>query len=90
MHEAGTWARSLYPSLRSTLVALGERAPSEGLVVETLRMAGLLHDLGKVVLTPHNAADTDPDEISKYVAQQIAQFEASGALENVVDRGRGY
>jgi glyoxylate/hydroxypyruvate reductase A len=43
-----------------------------------------------VVLTPHNAADTDPDEISKYVAQQIAQFEASGALENVVDRRRGY
>ena len=26
----------------------------------------------KVVLTPHNAADTDPDEISKYVARQIA------------------
>ena len=46
------------------------------------------HD--KVVLTPHNAADTDPDEISKYVAQQIARLEAGGALENVVDRGRGY
>jgi len=44
----------------------------------------------KVVLTPHNAADTDPDEISKYVAQQIERFEAGGALENVVDRGRGY
>jgi glyoxylate/hydroxypyruvate reductase A len=44
----------------------------------------------KVVLTPHNAADTDADEISKYVAQQIARFEAGGALENVVDRNRGY
>jgi glyoxylate/hydroxypyruvate reductase len=44
----------------------------------------------KVVLTPHNAADTDPDEISKYVARQIERFEAVGALENVVDRGRGY
>jgi glyoxylate/hydroxypyruvate reductase len=44
----------------------------------------------KVVLTPHNAADTDPDEISKYVAHQIERFEAGGALENVVDRGRGY
>lgn len=44
----------------------------------------------KVVLTPHNAADTDPDEISKYVAQQIERFEAGGALENVVDRTRGY
>jgi glyoxylate/hydroxypyruvate reductase A len=43
-----------------------------------------------VVLTPHNAADTDPDEISKYVARQIARFEAGGALDNVVDRARGY
>ncbi len=44
----------------------------------------------KVVLTPHNAADTDPDEISKYVARQIERFEAGGSLENVVDRERGY
>jgi glyoxylate/hydroxypyruvate reductase A len=44
----------------------------------------------KVVLTPHNAADTDPDEISKYVARQIERFEAGGALENVVERARGY
>jgi glyoxylate/hydroxypyruvate reductase len=44
----------------------------------------------KVVLTPHNAADTDPDEISKYVTRQIERFEAGGALENVVDRKRGY
>jgi HD superfamily phosphohydrolase len=47
MHEAGLWARSLYPSLRAALVdaAQGE-TPSEGLVVETLRVAGLLHDVG--------------------------------------------
>jgi glyoxylate/hydroxypyruvate reductase A len=44
----------------------------------------------RVVLTPHNAADTDPDEISKYVARQIERFEAGDALENVVDRARGY
>jgi glyoxylate/hydroxypyruvate reductase A len=44
----------------------------------------------KIVLTPHNAADTDPDEISKYVARQIARFEAGGTLENVVDLARGY
>jgi glyoxylate/hydroxypyruvate reductase A len=44
----------------------------------------------KVVLTPHNAADTDPDAISQYVARQIERFEAGGALENVVDRKRGY
>jgi uncharacterized protein len=46
MHEAGLWARSLYPSLRGSLVEDGAPRPSEGLVVETLRMAGLLHDVG--------------------------------------------
>jgi HD superfamily phosphohydrolase len=46
MHEAGRWARSLYPSLRSSLLVAGEPVPSEGLAVETLRMAGLLHDVG--------------------------------------------
>ncbi|WP_407176870.1 2-hydroxyacid dehydrogenase [Bradyrhizobium sp. STM 3562] len=44
----------------------------------------------KVVLTPHNAADTDADAISRYVADQIARFETGGKLENVVDRRRGY
>ncbi|CCE09951.1 2-hydroxyacid dehydrogenase [Bradyrhizobium sp. STM 3843] len=44
----------------------------------------------RVVLTPHNAADTDADAISRYVAEQIVRFEAGGALQNVVDRGRGY
>ncbi|HXU85359.1 MAG TPA: HD domain-containing protein [Verrucomicrobiae bacterium] len=48
MHEAGLWARQLYPSLRSALAGHGTRepVPSEGLVVETLRIAGLLHDVG--------------------------------------------
>ena len=48
MHEAGLWARTLLPSLRSALPTLapGEPLPSEGLVVETLRVAGLLHDVG--------------------------------------------
>jgi HD superfamily phosphohydrolase len=47
MHEAGLWARSLYPSLRSALLGAGETSiPSEGLVTETMRMAGLLHDVG--------------------------------------------
>jgi hypothetical protein len=52
MHEAGLWARHLYPSLRAALAAAepattpGAGPPSEGLVVETLRLAGLLHDVG--------------------------------------------
>ncbi|MEA2536799.1 MAG: uncharacterized protein QOF11_1033 [Chloroflexota bacterium] len=48
MHEAGLWARQLYPTLRTALADAepGGRLPSEGLVVETLRVAGLLHDVG--------------------------------------------
>ena len=44
----------------------------------------------KVVLTPHNAADTAPDKISKYVARRIERFDAGEVLENVVDPARGY
>ncbi len=48
MHEAGLWARQLYPSLAESLTGAtpGAPVPSEGLVVETLRVAGLLHDVG--------------------------------------------
>ena len=44
----------------------------------------------KVTLSPHNAADTDPDAISVYVAEQIAAFERGEPLKNVVDRKVGY
>jgi HD superfamily phosphohydrolase len=46
MHEAGLWARQLYGSLAEQLRASGDYVPSEGLVVETMRVAGLLHDVG--------------------------------------------
>lgn len=42
MHLAGEWARHLYPTLK-TVVRDG---PSPQLVEETMRMAGLLHDVG--------------------------------------------
>jgi glyoxylate/hydroxypyruvate reductase A len=44
----------------------------------------------KVTLSPHNAADTDADTISQYVADQIAAFERGEKLTNVVDRKVGY
>ncbi len=44
----------------------------------------------RVTITPHNAADTDADAISAYVAEQIARFEAGEPLRNVVDVTRGY
>jgi len=42
MHLAGEWARHLYPSLK---VSCGD-VPSPQLVEETMRIAGLLHDVG--------------------------------------------
>ena len=41
MHLAGVWAEHLYPSL-----SLATDAPSQYLVEETLRLGGLLHDIG--------------------------------------------
>ena len=42
MHLAGEWGRHLYPSLHQQ----HPDAPSQPVVVETLRLAGLLHDVG--------------------------------------------
>jgi len=42
MHLAGEWTKHLYPSLKLTCRDL----PSRQLVEETMRMAGLLHDVG--------------------------------------------
>jgi HD superfamily phosphohydrolase len=41
MHLAGLWTRHLLPSLR-----LAAEAPSDAVVEETLRLGGLLHDVG--------------------------------------------
>jgi glyoxylate/hydroxypyruvate reductase len=44
----------------------------------------------KVTLTPHMAADSDPETICHYVHTQIEKFESGQLLENLVDRRRGY
>ncbi len=44
----------------------------------------------KVTVTPHNAADSDPDAISDYVTAQIRAHQSGLPLANVVDRTRGY
>lgn len=44
----------------------------------------------KVRVTPHNAADSDPDALSADVVAQIAAFERGAALRHVVDRRTGY
>jgi len=42
MHLAGEWAKHLYPTLRDSRAG----TPSAALVEETMRVAGLLHDVG--------------------------------------------
>lgn len=43
-----------------------------------------------VVVTPHNAAMSEPKAIATLIAAQIRRIEAGGTLENVVDPARGY
>lgn len=44
----------------------------------------------RLYITPHNASITDPRSAAWRIARQIEKFEAGEALENVVDRARGY
>lgn len=44
----------------------------------------------KVTLTPHNAADSDPEALCKYILSQIERHEAGEDLQNVVNRQTGY
>jgi glyoxylate/hydroxypyruvate reductase A len=44
----------------------------------------------KVTLTPHNAADSDPDAISRSVAAQIDRHERGEPLSGLVSRELGY
>lgn len=44
----------------------------------------------RVIISPHQAADSEPATISKYVLGEIRHFEATGSLRNPVDRSRGY
>jgi glyoxylate/hydroxypyruvate reductase len=44
----------------------------------------------KVTVTPHIAADSEPDVICAYVAAQIERHQKGLELTNLVDRARGY
>ena len=57
---------------------------------EPLPSDSLLWSHPAVTISPHNAADSDPDSIASYVVAQIRDFEAGRPLQNVVDRQRGY
>lgn len=47
-------------------------------------------DHPKVLMTPHVAADSEPEALSRYVLEQIARHQRGEPLQNVVDRSRGY
>jgi glyoxylate/hydroxypyruvate reductase A len=44
----------------------------------------------RIVITPHNAAESATESISKYFVRQIDRLEAGQPLENVVDPSVGY
>ncbi len=44
----------------------------------------------RVIVTPHNAAESDPAAIARYTLRQMRALRAGKGLENVVDRTRGY
>lgn len=49
-----------------------------------------LWDHPSVIVTPHNAASSDPDAITRRIASQILAIEAGETPEGLVDRARGY
>ncbi len=57
---------------------------------EPLPVSSPFWGMENVVVTPHVAADSDPEAISDYIVEQIATFEATGKLRNRVDPGTGY
>jgi glyoxylate/hydroxypyruvate reductase A len=58
--------------------------------VEPLPADSPLWDAPNAIITPHNAAISDPLATARYVVRQIRAHEAGRPLENVVRRDRGY
>jgi glyoxylate/hydroxypyruvate reductase A len=44
----------------------------------------------QVTVTPHSAADSEPEAIARMIGGQIASYERGEPLRNVVDPARGY
>lgn len=57
---------------------------------EPLAKTSPFWDHPRVVVTPHNAADSDPDALGRYVIDQIRRHGQGLPVENVVDRAKGY
>jgi glyoxylate/hydroxypyruvate reductase len=57
---------------------------------EPLPAASPLWRHPRVVVTPHNAAESAPSAIARYALRQMRAHKGGAALENLVDRSRGY
>lgn len=57
---------------------------------EPLPAESPLWDHERIVITPHNAAESATESISKYFLRQIERLETGKPLENVVDPQTGY
>ncbi|VAW16468.1 D-3-phosphoglycerate dehydrogenase [hydrothermal vent metagenome] len=89
--NAGRGATQVEADILAALEA-GELAGASIDVFETepLDRASPLWRHPRVVVTPHVAADTDLEAISRYVIEQIHKFEAGRPLANIVERSKGY
>ncbi|WP_114007621.1 2-hydroxyacid dehydrogenase [Cohaesibacter intestini] len=57
---------------------------------EPLRDGSPIWSHPSIILTPHNAAVSDPIATTAYLARQLTLFEAGEPMESVVDRNAGY
>jgi glyoxylate/hydroxypyruvate reductase A len=57
---------------------------------EPLDPANPLWGLDNLVITPHVAAPSEPEELARQIVEQIRAFEAGKPLRNVIDRSAGY
>ncbi len=58
--------------------------------IEPLPQQSPLWGNEKVIITPHCAASSSPDAISRRIAEQIKACEQGDGPENIIDRNRGY
>jgi glyoxylate/hydroxypyruvate reductase A len=57
---------------------------------EPLPQSSAIWQHPKLMLTPHCAADSDPETICNYIWSQIENFESGKPLQNLVNLKRGY